>query len=154
MARDLPVWLEPRITDMSHEPFVVARARMGGFAVARTRSRADKVRIGRKAGKAGSFSRWGWGEMGLITRPAVSHLGYLVLEFMAARSGGIQRQQLDANHGGPITHGGVYAVTRILQRDRLIVTSSAKRFSPYFLTEKGLDVLRKTRKIIAEEAQS
>lgn len=155
MAHDLPLWLEPRITDMSHEPFVVARARMGGFAVARVRSRADKVRIGRKAGKVGSFSRWGWGQMGLKTRPPVSYLGFVTLQVFEARPDGLVRHELSDKHGGPIRHGGVYAVTRILVRDQLVSTDEYGRFGKrYFITEKGRVVLYKTRSIIKREAKS
>lgn len=153
MARDLPVWLEPRITDMSHEPFVVARARMGGFAVAKVRSRAEKVRIGRKAGKVGSFSRWGWGQMGIKTRPPVSYLGFVILQVFEKRPDGLVRHELSDKHGGPIRHGGVYAVTRILVRDRLVSTDERGRFGKrYFITEKGLRALEKTRAIIEKEA--
>jgi len=153
VARDLPAWLEPRITDMSHEPFVVARARMGGFAAAKALGLAGKRRIGRRAGLAGSFSRWGWGQMGIKTRPPVSYLGFVALQVIEARTDGVVRNELSDKHGGPLRHGGVYAVTKPLARAGLISAEGSGRFGKrYFITPKGLLALVKTRVIIEKEA--
>jgi hypothetical protein len=154
MGERMPSWLMPsKVTDLQLEPFVVARARMGGMAVQAARPMREKRAIGRRAGKAGSFSRWGWGQMGIKTRPPLNHLGWVAMEQFALYPCGLVRSMLIKLTKGRLRTGHVYQVLAPLERAGFITNGGdTTRFALYTATPEGLAALEKTRGIIAMEA--
>lgn len=153
--RLVPTWLEPRVTDLGLESFVVARARMGGFARAKATPQRQLSNIGRKGGTAGSFSRWGWGQLGLVTNPGLPYLGYVVLKTFASHPAGLLRARLVGDlTGGKVTKGCAYQICRVLKKRGHIEPLSMVVHGaevPYRITAGGQRKLERVQSISLRE---